>query len=76
MTKQKTVQKARDKKITDKPKKAKQKRSNEHIDRVKARRMKLANTIGAIIALSSIKWKVSSQTARDLWYGPCAQSIF
>ena len=60
--------KARDKKITDKPKKTKQKRSKEQIDRVKARGTKLANTIGAIIVLSSIKWKVSSQTARDLWY--------
>ena len=60
--------KARDKKITDKPKKTKQKRSKKQIDRVKARGTRLANTVGAIIALSSIKWEVSSQTAQDLWY--------
>ena len=28
----------------------------------------LAGIAGAIIALSSIRWKVSSQTAHDLWY--------
>lgn len=52
----------------DAPKKAKQKRSREQIVRAKKRGTLLAGMAGAIAALSSIKWTVSSQAVRGLRY--------
>ena len=66
MVKQKTVSKTKEE--VTKPKSGKRRRSKEQIERVKKKGKLLAGMVGAIIALSSIRWKVSSETVHDLWY--------
>ena len=58
MAKQKPVSKTKEE--TSKPKSGKKRRPKKQIDRVKKRGEILAGIVGAIIALSSIRWKVSS----------------
>ena len=66
MAKQKPVSKTKEE--TAKPKSGKKRRPKEQIDRVKERGEMLAGVAGAIVALSTIRWKVSSQSVHDLWY--------
>ena len=66
MEKQKTVSKTKEK--GTRPKSGKKRRPKAQIDRVKRKGVVLAGIVGAIIALSLIRWKVSLQTAHDLWY--------
>ena len=61
-TKQKAV------KSESKPKTKKRKRTKAQINRVKEKGNRLAIMIGAIIALSSIRWTVKSETVKDLLY--------
>ena len=69
MTDQKTAREKRgDDGAADKPKKGKQRRTARQIEEVKKRGEHIAGIVGAIIALSSIRWEVSSQTVRGLRY--------
>lgn len=65
MAGQKTVQKEKE---STKPKKGKKRRPQDEIEKVKKKGDRIARMAGAIIALSSIKWEVSSQTVQDLCY--------
>ena len=66
MTKQKTVSKTKEE--GTQPKSGKKRRTKEQMDRVKKKGEVFAGIAGAIIALRSIRWKVSSQTVHDLGY--------
>lgn len=66
MAKQRLVSKTEEEPA--KPKSGKKRRPKEQIDRVKERGKVLAGIAGAIIALSTIRWKVSSQSVHGLWY--------
>ena len=69
MTDQKTAREKRDGDgAADKPKKGKQRRTARQIEEVRKRGEHIAGIVGAIIALSSIRWEVSSQTVRGLRY--------
>ena len=52
----------------DKPKKGKQRRTTRQIKEVGKRGGQIAGIAGAVIALSYIRWDVSSQTVRGLRY--------
>lgn len=66
MAKQTAATKAKEE--PTKPKSGKKRRPKEQIDRVMERGEMLAGIAGAIIVLSSIRWKVASQSVHDLWY--------
>ena len=70
MTEQKTTPAGRngDGGATDKPKKGKQRRTGRQVEEVRRRGEYIAGIAGAIIAISSIRWEVSSQTVRGLRY--------
>ena len=61
------IQKTIQKKDASKPKQ-KKRRSKNQLDCVRNKREQIARIAGAIIALSSIKWNVASQTVRGLQY--------
>ena len=60
MTKQKTALKGSngDGSATDKPRKGKQRRTAGQLEEVRRRGKYIAGIVGAVIAISSIKWKV------------------
>lgn len=70
MTKQKTALEGRsgDGGAPDKPRKGKQRRTAGQLEEVRRRGEYIAGIVGAVIAISSIKWEVSSQTVRGLRY--------
>ena len=70
MTKQKTALEGSngDGGATDKPRKGKQRRTAGQLEEVRKRGECIAGIVGAIIAISSIKWEASSQTVHGLWY--------
>ena len=70
MTKQKTIPEGKDRDggATDKPKKCKQRRTARQLEEARRRGGYIAGIVGAIIAISSIKWAASSQTVRGLRY--------
>ena len=69
MVKQKAVSKGKkDDTTTTKPKTKKRKRTPAQINQVEEKGNRLAVVVGAIIALSSIRWTVTSKTVKDLAY--------
>ena len=67
MARQKTVSKGK-KDDTTKSNTKKRKRTPAQINQVKEKGSRLAVVVGAIIALSSIRWTVTSETVKDLTY--------
>lgn len=69
MTEQKAARRGRDDDgAADRPKKGKQRRTAGQLEDVRRRGECIAGIAGAIIAISSIRWGVSSQTVRGLRY--------